>query len=133
MFYSFIILSLGFHTVYRPHFCPGCLISVWSFLLPCSAFHERWKCTWRGLFPHFGMETDRILLVTSSTGSVQPKRCIRNQGTLSPPTALSKVAPASHTGIQSARKLPSHTVGVNKSKQSKSRNGMDFHSLKPVP
>ncbi|KAG5298521.1 C6 finger domain-containing protein [Histoplasma ohiense] len=69
------------------------------------------------------METDRFLLATSSTGSVQPKRCIRNQGMLSPPTALSKVAPASHTGIHSARKLPSHTVGVNKSKQSKSRNG----------
>ncbi|OAT13380.1 C6 finger domain-containing protein [Blastomyces gilchristii SLH14081] len=70
------------------------------------------------------METGQSPHAISSTGAVQPKGCIRTQGSQSPPVVSSRVAPASQPGKQSAGKPPSHAAGgVNKPKQSKSRNG----------
>ncbi|OJD24777.1 hypothetical protein ACJ73_03860 [Blastomyces percursus] len=69
------------------------------------------------------METARTPLAISSTGAVQPKGCIREQWSQSPPAVSFRVATASQPGKQSAGKLPSHAAGVNKPKQSKSRNG----------
>ncbi|OJD15060.1 hypothetical protein AJ78_04654 [Emergomyces pasteurianus Ep9510] len=69
------------------------------------------------------METAPTRLSTLSNRAVQPKRCIPKPGSQSPPTISPGGIPASQSGKQSVGKLPNHTGGVSKPKQSKSRNG----------
>lgn len=79
------------------------------------------------------METARTPLSTSPAGTVQLERCISKPGSQSPPTVSSGVVPASQPSKQSFGKLSGHSAGVSKPKQSKSRNGKNFHSLNTMP
>ncbi|OAX78422.1 hypothetical protein ACJ72_07271 [Emergomyces africanus] len=76
------------------------------------------------------METAPTPLSTSSDGAVQSKRCTLKPDSQSPPTVSSRIVPVSQSFKQSVGKLPSHTAGVSKPKQSKSRNGCVTCKLK---